>query len=524
MLYDRLEKPIEETAADTRLPFGMNVFAEDSDRFSPDASRSLTPSKVDAILTSANQGNISEQSKLALELEEKNPDIAHAMETRRNAVLGKPWTVEAGDDSPAAVKAAEELKKDLDAAGGALNMIGKRKLDTFNHLRCDLLTAILPGFAVSEIIWKPGGKIAGFQFIGQRHFSYLTGNLKLITTTEPDGIELAPRKFIVNSYRRRGSDLARSGLIRPLAWLHCFQNLNFKDWLSFIERHGMPFVVAKVDQNTWDKEKNVLKNLIRNFGPNGGGLFTKAVEIQLLQAATNSGDVYPKLMEYVGVGIVKIVLGQVASSQGTPGKLGNDQAQLDVRQDYLETDCSTSDETLYSDLCIPWNSFNSPAGTAAPKIKTHCKPAEDLKALAETVKTFYEGGLEANDAEMTAKAGFTLTRRVFVPPTPPQNNLPLSAEGKPTADKGGNSGAIADNALAKFAGKADKWAGDFRKAVAEFADGKTDSLEMSALSEKFDTKSLAESIEETIYAGAAAGKASAASKLRSKAVGSKGIK
>jgi phage gp29-like protein len=504
MIYNEFGKPVEDSAVKAQIPAGMFIFPEDSDRHDSDASRALTPSKVDAIMTAANQGNIVEQSKLALELEEKNWDIAQAMETRRNAVLGVRWTVEPGDDTPAAKKAAENFKKALDSTGGASNMVGGKRLDSFNHLRADMLTAIIAGFSVSEIIWKPGGEIAGFQFIKQRHFDYRTGNLKLITTTQPDGIDLAPRKFVVNSYRRRGSDLSRSGLIRPLAWLHCFQNVNFKDLLRFIERYGMPFLVARVDRESWENERNKLKALVRNFGPDGGAVFTKSVETELLQASNNTGDVYFKLLEYTGAAIQKVICGQTASSQGTPGKIGNDKAMSDVRQDYLEADCSTMDDTIDADVADPWNTFNSPAGTPCPKVKHHCEPPEDTEGTATTVKTLYEGGLETDPEEMSQRFGMKLTRRIQ--PVPPQS-FALSAEDRPALDKGGESGAIADNALAKFAGKADKWAGDFMRAVAEFADGKTDSLDMSALSEKFDTKSLTESIEETIYAGIANGKA-----------------
>ncbi len=431
MLYDRLGKPIDESTDKVQLVAGQSVFSEDSDRYSGNASRSLTPEKVDSIMTAATQGNIAQQSQLALDLSEKNWEIAHALGTRQNAALGKPWTVEPGDDTPAAKKAAEDLKKALDAAGGPLNTVEGKKLDTFKNLRADLLTALMPGFAVSENIWKPGGQIGGFRFISQRHFDLTSGNLRLMITGIPEGVELKPRKFIVNSYRRQGSDIARSGLIRTLAWLHCFMSLPFKDLLRFVERYGMPFLMLKVDKDSWDNERNKLKNLIRNFGPDGGALVTRAIEAELIEAANSNGEVFFRLVDLAAAAITKVVLGQTASSQDTPGKLGNDDAKKEVRQDYLEADCGNLDDTLYSDLCIPWNMFNSPAGTAAPRIKTHCKPATDIKSLSETAKTFYEAGYDTDPDEMSAKAGFKLTRRVVAPVTPPmtaQDNLPLSAE------------------------------------------------------------------------------------------------
>ncbi len=522
MIYDNFGKPIEETPVNARIPVGMNVFPEASDRYTSDASRALTPSKVDMILTAANQGETSEQCKLSLELEEKNHDVAHCMETRKNAALGVPWTIEPGDDTPAAKKAAEDLKKALDVAGNG------NKLDTFRDLCSDMLTAIIPGFAVSEIIWKPGGEIAGFKYIDQRHFTFRSGSMRLMTTGEPDGVELPPRKFIVNQYRRRGSNIARGGLIRPLAWLHCFQNLNFKDLLRFIERYGMPFTVAKVDKDSWDNERNALKALIRNFGPDGGGVFTRAVEVELLQASGNTGDVYFKLLEYVGAAIAKIILGQTASSGDSSG-LSKGDSQSKVRQDILEADCATLAATLNSQLSTPWSVFNCPTGTASPRVVFHPEPNEDKKAAAETVKILYESGLEADETEMSEKFGMKLTRRAVAAPvvnggaslpSPIADSTAFSAEGRASlAESAAPSDTIASNALAKFAGDAGKWAGDFAKTVANLAEKGTPE-EIAALSADkklpglFNTQALASAIENTVFASAAAGAAGRMEELK----------
>lgn len=500
MIYNEFGKPIEETASDAKMPVGMNVFPDASDRYETDASRSLTPSKIDTILTAALQGDICEQSKLALDIEEKNHDIGQSMETRKNAVLGIPWSVEPGDDTPAAKKAAEEFKKALDSAGG---MNGK---DTFDELRSDMLTAIIAGFSVSEIIWKAGGGIAGFNYIEQRHFTFREHILKLVTTAEPNGIELTPRKFIVNRYRRRGSNIARGGLIRTLAWLHCFQNLNFKDLLSFIERYGMPFIVVKVDQNSWDNERNILKNLVRNFGPNGGGVFTKAVEFELLQAANNSGDVYFKLLEYCGAAITKLILGQTASSGDSSG-LSKGDSQSKVRQDILEADCSILDTTINSQLAEPWNTFNSPAGTAAPKVKHHCKPPEDVKSLADTVKIFYDAGYDTDPDEMTAKAGFKLTRRVAAPVAPviPQQNIALSAE-NPVSGKGQEASAGIE-----------KWADPLIKRINDALESDGGINKLSGLSfEDFNGAILEDFLGSSAVTAAADGKMEEAEKIKRK--------
>ena len=214
-------------------------------------------------MLSANTGDTEDQCRLSREILEKNADIMQALSTRKNAVIGCGWRLEPGDESEAARQAAEQLQSVLRECGGDGS-------DAFEDLLEDLLGALLPGFAVSEILWQPGGGLTGFHHVGQQHFTFVDGYTpRLVTRDNPRGEVIDRKRIIFHRVRFHGGDPARGGLIRPLAWLHCFKTVGEKDLLSFIERHGMPFVAAKVDETTFEREKNLVKRLIRNFGSSG---------------------------------------------------------------------------------------------------------------------------------------------------------------------------------------------------------------------------------------------------------------
>ena len=216
--------------------------------------------------------------------------------------------------------------------------------------------------------------------------------------------------------------------MRPLAWLHCFANVNHKDLLAFIERYGMPFLVAKVDDNEFDTQKNKLRKLIRNFGSGGGGLFTKAVELEMLQAAQTTGDVYFRLLEYLGDAVNRIVLGQTASSGDSSGLSGGD-AQSQVRQDILCSDARWLERGISAQIFKVWGEYNFP-GIQPPRLKIQTEPAEDLAALATTVSSLYAGGLETDPAEMSERFGIKLTRRPE-PAAPPMGGAFPMADAAP---------------------------------------------------------------------------------------------
>ena len=398
---------------------------ERQDRDGREVSRGLTPEQVDAILTQASSAGLTaDQCQLSQDLEEKNWDIAQAMQTRRLAVGALDWRVLPGDDTPAAKHAAETLQAQLDSCPGQGGW-------TFQDLiTSGLIGAAIPGFACAEILWETGrGRlaIAGFKEVEARHLSF-EGGLRAPLLKDSGGAlhELPPHKFILHRHRARGGDLARGGLIRPLAWLHVFGQLGgMKELLRFIERHGMPFIVAKVSQQAWENDRAKLRSLVRNFGSDGGALFTDAVQVELLQAANTGGDVYFKLLQYTADAITKVILGQTASSGDSAGLSGGD-AQSRVRRDILEADAKLISATLTAQLARPWSLFNYGPAVPAPKISAVLDESEDLVQTSTILVNLKNAGFSADPAEISERFGFQL---VGVPAAP----LPAMGPTIPTA-------------------------------------------------------------------------------------------
>jgi len=529
MLYDGHGKEIPETSPP---PAGQLVHWEPSDRYDTDESRALTPSKVDRIMRDANAGDIEAQAKLAAEIEEKNWDIAQALQTRRAAVAGLEWEAlpPDGDDSALAKNVAADVEEILRTP-----QYDTDEWDTFEEaVTYELMGALLPGFAVTEIIWGKGGKtIQGFSGIEQRHFTFRESRRPLLVTTDQSsGVELARNKFIYHRYRARSGDATRGGLIRPLAWLDVFQRLNMKDLLRFVERYGMPFLVAKIDDSAWERDRNRIKYLIQNFGSDGGAVFTKAVETELLQAVGNQGDVYFRLLEYCGDATTKVVLGQLATS-GDAGGFSKGQAQENVRQDLLEMDCRGIDATLTAQLARPWVVFNHGPTAPVPKLHHKCEPPEDLKAEAEVIEILSRAGKTVADEEIEERFGYKLqqppaendkqpSKNDKQPPGKSADAAAMSAESS-AIDRAGD---VADAALSGFlAGKGlSEWFGPLQVAIAvalrgepnetEFRDRVQDLVsDLPGLYDKMDSSEFEDTLSQTIFAATAQGKAGRAAEL-----------
>lgn len=388
---------------------------EPSDRYRYTAIGNYTPARLKRIFDAANAGDVEQLCLCCREIMERNWDIQGAMEQRVDALLGVSWHVEPGGDTSLDKIAAEAFEKELRSAG-ELN-----GLDTFYDLVGNLASAVIYPFAAAEIVWAPGGNIAGFFGIEPHHFTLRNGfTPQLICDEYPNGMpeEEAKHRFVIHQFRKK-SDPARSGLIRTLAWLHCFQNWPLKDLFSFIERFGMPFVIAKVDQNTWDNEREVLHSLIRNFGPNGGGVFTKATELQLLNASnTGSDNVYFKALEFTHDAIYTLLVGQLASSGDATG-MSNGTAQTQVRQDILEADARALESCIRAQIVAPWIMFHYPQA-AVPRLHFDVEPPEEMTQLATIVSTLSQAGFKADEKELSDRFGLKL--RYEAPQAPAMGN------------------------------------------------------------------------------------------------------
>ena len=108
--------------------------------------------------------------------------------------------------------------------------------------------------------------------------------------------------------------------------------------------------------------------------------------IELLEATRSGKVTYETLCEYMDRQTSKAVLGQTATTEGTPGKLGNENAQEEVRGDILKADADLVCECLNQTLVRWIVDFNFSNVTAYPALWIRTEAEKDLKDLAERDK------------------------------------------------------------------------------------------------------------------------------------------
>ena len=397
-LYDQYNRPFrpQELTKELATPTlaGVRSLWNDS------VASGLTPYALASLLQAAADGDHNAYLTLAEEMEERDLHYAAELGKRKLAVSRLPVSVEAYSDDA----------KDKQLADAVRAMVRR---PGFRGLLKDLLDGLGKGYSVVEIIWDRSGaqwRPLRFDWRDPRFFQFDAQNphqLRLRDDKERiNGLELAPYKFISHFPKIKSGAPVRGGLARLAAWAFICKGYCLKDWLAFAEVFGMPLRLGKYHPTAKPEEIDVLKMAVANLGSDAAAVFPESMEIELVEAAKNGGqDFYQTLAEYLDAQISKGILGQTASSSGTPGKLGNDSLQSQVRDDIHDDDAEQLEETINRDLIMPFIDLNFGPQANYPELQLRALENKDINTLVNALQKLTPLGLQVEQSVVRDRIG-----------------------------------------------------------------------------------------------------------------------
>lgn len=310
--------------------------------------------------------------------------IGPSLRTRALAVIGREWEVIPYSDKTEDMRRAEYVKQVF---------LGF----PFDRARRALLRGgTLKGFAVSEVMWDYSEGdvfIKDMRHRNQRRFRFdLEGNILLITRDNPMGENvsfrngLPLRKFQHVTFGDEVETPYGVGLGRELYWPWWFKKNGIKFWLMFCDKFAGPTVTGEYPQGATEEQKNSLLAAAQAVHSSNAVIFPQGMSLSLLEAA-RSGSIttYKELVEYMDAEMTVVILGQTATTEGTPGALGSQDAQADVRGDLIKADADALCEALNSENgVVRWLvDYQFPGTRNYPQMWIKCEDEDDELTVAE---------------------------------------------------------------------------------------------------------------------------------------------
>jgi phage gp29-like protein len=385
-LTQRIVSAVRNALGDTPKP-GRVIYPRPEDSVRDYPSSGLTPSRLVSILREADDGSLSAPMQLFEEMEEKDPHLHAVANTRRLALTGLQWQVVSaadvheGVDRTAADEAAAYCREILS------------RIDSFDEILQHLALAIGRNIAIAEIVWDVAeGSLQPIELIPVDFPRVVFDDLdrvRILTADAPrEGIELAHNKFVVHTPHGVSGHPQRGGLLRVTAMVYLAKNMALKDWMIYSEIFGMPVRIARYEPEATAEEKRELINMLESLGSNAAGIFSKAVELQVVEAGVaKTGPPYESLIGFLNREMSKAWLGQTLTTDiaGTTGSVAAARVHELVRKDILVDDIRREGRTIRRDLLRPMTTLHLGAEVPAPFFRRKIEEPQDAMDMASVL-------------------------------------------------------------------------------------------------------------------------------------------
>lgn len=310
---------------------------------------------------------------------------------RRLAVTSCEWQVDAGADDALSKNAAAWMREQL------------QQLE-WDRITDKMLYSTWYGHAIAEAIYSPNqveGKVVlddirvrdrgRFRYANDRKTPPLMWN-ETSAKWEP----LPPNKMWHIATGADHDDAPYGlGLAHYCYWPVFFKRNNIKFWLVFLEKFASPTALGKMPAGQYDNVKERAKVLaaLRAIATETGIVVPDGTEIELLQASRSGTQDYDGMRSAMDNAMAKLIIGQTASSEGTPGKLGNEDLQGKVRGDIVKADADLVCASFNRQVGTWLTRWNFP-GAAVPRVWRVTDEPEDLADRAERDTKIFALGYE----------------------------------------------------------------------------------------------------------------------------------
>jgi len=355
----------------------------------------LTPQRLISIFREADSGSLSAQMALFEQMEEKDAHLYCVAQTRRLALTGLPWQIVSATEMPGwrpnGNQTPDPVLADEAAAYGRETL---RDLKGFEESLYHLALAIGRNVALAELVWEASA--AGLRLVEVLpvDFARLTlgplDEIRVVTDEAPqEGVAPPPDKFIVHVPHAAGAHPARGGLLRATALAYIGKRFAIKDWLIFAEVFGMPVRMARYAPGATPEEKRELLEMLRLLGADATGIFSKAVEVEILQSRLpGEVNLYENLCYYFDREISKAWLGQTLTTDTMRMRASAGAAAVHdrVRQDIRDDDLRKEARTIRRDLLTPLTRFQFGPDAPVPcfqRLPNHALEPERLARVLD---------------------------------------------------------------------------------------------------------------------------------------------
>ena len=367
-------------------------------------------SNPDTVLVSLG-GELKNYAKLL-----RDDQVHSLLEQRQDALIAAEWEVVPGGEDSRDREAADFLRGQL----MALN---------WDAITRRMHKGVLYGYSVAECIWGMDGNKITLDAVKVRkpwRFGFgKDGELKLRVNAQT--LLMPERKFWIAVWGADDDDSPYGqGLGHALWWSVYLKRNGAKFWAAYLDKFGSPSVKSKYPAGATEKEKATALEAAKAF--RNESAVPEGFDVELIEAAKNSGGSYEEFLKYWDGAIAKIILSQTGTTQQGQYS-GTAEVLNDVKSELVKADADLLCES-FNDTVATWlTEWNFP-GAKTPQVWRKVPNTRREEAQRAADKGAYEIGLELTDDAINRRYGEDWKRRAAAPVSVPSDSPAFAEPGR----------------------------------------------------------------------------------------------
>lgn len=445
-------------------------------------------SNPDTVLVSLG-GELKNYAKLL-----RDDQVHSLLEQRQDALIAAEWEVVPGGEDSRDREAADFLRGQL----MALN---------WDAITRRMHKGVLYGYSVAECIWGMDGNRITLDAVKVRkpwRFGFgKDGELKLRVNAQT--FLMPERKFWIAVWGADDDDSPYGqGLGHALWWPVYLKRNGAKFWAAYLDKFGSPSVKSKYPAGATEKEKATALEAAKAFRNESAVAVPEGFDVELIEAAKNSGGSYEEFLKYWDGAIAKIILSQTGTTQQGQYS-GTAEVLNDVKSELVKADADLLCES-FNDTVAAWlTEWNFP-GAKVPQVWRKVPNTRREEAQRAADKGAYEIGLELTDEAINRRYGEDWKRRAAAPVSASSDSPAFAEPGRDEPDEIAEQLESVTNAAGT--GMIDTIRAELDAAIRAGEDFAAFSDRIAGLYPVMDTAELAEALEGAVLAANLSGRAS----------------
>jgi phage gp29-like protein len=323
-----------------------------------------------------------------------DPHVWACVQSRKSGVLSLLWEIDRGKAKSKQAQIIENLFKSLD----------------LNTIISEILNAVLFGFQPLEVIWQSNGSYTLPSAVKAKPPEWFVfdnnNNLKFRTKENYNGELLPPRKFLCAQYEPTYENPYGERTMSRIFWNVTMKRNGQRFWIKFIEKYGMPFLVAKHPRGTDKSENKNLLNMLEAMVHDAVAVIPDDSSVEIQEAAkTSSSEAYEGLIDKMNAEISKAILGQTLTTEiNNKGSFAASKIHMEVKKEITDADKRIVERTL--NQLIQWIYELNFAGQSDIPVFTMYEEEDVDLTLAQRDKILADAGVKFTKKYLMKTYGF----------------------------------------------------------------------------------------------------------------------